>query len=81
MKFVQILTILTCLTTSVSAHGQEEPFVSTSDGECRLRGSTDLDWGEPVILGDEFDVPSLNIRFVRQNTGVNHPGFSGDSFS
>ena len=69
MKFVQILTILTCLTTSVSAHGQEEPFVSMSDVECRLRGSTDLDWGEAVIFGNEFNVPSLNIRFVRQNTG------------
>ena len=80
MKFVQILTILTCLTTSVTAHGQEEPFVSTSDGECRFRGSTsvDLDLGEPVIFGDEFNVPSLNIRFVRESTG--EPAIPDDIF-
>ena len=54
---------------SVTAYGQDEPIVSTSDGQCRPWGPPELGLGEPVIFGDEFDVPGMNIRFVRQNTG------------
>ena len=69
MRCVQILTILTCLTASLPAHGKDERVVSTSDGQCRPFGSADFGREDPVIFGDEFDVPGLNIRFVRKNTG------------